>query len=143
MLLFSLVAVTVSVAQAKTESINVEPTKDFVRTLQLAGGDQVSVTFKVLGPAPGALHFSTVLTNGTTIDYGAKNEGSIIFSTDVEGECQLRFVNDGSSDSQLLTLDYNVEHFVLGIPMLLFILLAVAVLMVFVIAGYIAMGKYA
>jgi hypothetical protein len=141
MLLFTLVAVTASVAQAKTESINIEPTQGYEETFQLADGDQVSLTFKVQSQPPNLLHFYVVLPNGTTVDNGIKNEGSLTFSTDVKGNCTLRFVNE-VSEAQLLTLDYNIEHYILGMPMLIFVLVAIAVLMVFVVAGYMILGKY-
>jgi hypothetical protein len=141
-LFFTLPAIVVSAVQASTESVSIKPDDDFIRSLQLASGDQVSLTFKVLGPSPSTFRFSVLLPNGTTADYGTGNQGSVSFSTDIEGKCLLIFENSESSDVQLLTLDYNIEHFVLGLPMLLFVLVAIAVLLVIVVAGYIAMGKY-
>jgi hypothetical protein len=141
MLVFSLIAVNASAAQAKTESVNIEPTHGFEETLELMDGDHVSLTFKVQGQPPSMLHLSVVLPNGTTVDYGTKNEDSIAFATDIDGNCMLRFVNE-VSEAQLLTLDFNIEHYILGMPTLLFVLVAITVLMVFVAAGYIIMGKY-
>jgi hypothetical protein len=142
LIVLCLMVVAVRTAQASTLSINIKPGKSFVQTLQLAYGDQVTLSFRVLGSPPTTLHLSVVLPNGTTIDYGTKSQGSVSFFTDVEGECQLDFENNSTSDTQLLTLDYDVEHYILGMPMLLFVLLAIAVLLVFVVAGYIIMGKY-
>jgi hypothetical protein len=142
LIVLCLIVGAVRTAQASTLSINIKPGKSFVQTLQLAYGDQVSLSFRVLGAPPTTLHLSVVLPNGTTIDYGTKSQGSVSFFTDVEGECQLDFENNSTSDTQLLTLDYDVEHYILGMPMLLFVLLAIAVLLVFVVAGYIIMGKY-
>ena len=141
-LVLILSVILVGVAQASTESVSIKPGDDFIRTLLLANGDQVTLTFKVLGPSPSTLHFSVLLPNGTTSDYGTGNQGSARFSTDVEGKCLLLFQNSDSPDVQLLTLDYNVEHYVFGLPMVLFVLVAITVLLVFVIAGYMAMGKY-
>jgi hypothetical protein len=140
-LVFSLLAITAGVAQAMTESVNIEPTRGYEETIQLADGDHVSLTFRVQGQPPNVLHFFVVLPNGTTVDYGAKNEDSLTFSTNAEGNCTLRFINEISA-AQLLTLDYNIERYILGIPILLFVLAAIAVLLAFVVAGYIVMGKY-
>ena len=142
-LVLILITIIISVGHASTESVSIKPSDDFIQSIELAEGDQVSLTFSVLGPAPNTLHFYVLLPNGTTIDYGIGSQGSVSFSTDVEGKCLLHFENSDSSDVQLLTLDYTVEHYILGLSTLLFVLLAIAVLLVFVVAGYIVMGKYA
>ncbi len=135
-------AIFVSVAYASTESITIKPGTIFVKNLQLDDADRVTLTFRVLGTEPSTLRFSVFFPNGTTIDFGTSNSYSDSFSTDVKGECQLRFVNVDSAESQLLTLDYSIEKYVLGMPSLIFILLAISVLLVFVFAGYMIMSKY-
>ena len=140
--IFSLIVILTGVAQAKTESINVEPGKEFTRTIDLAAGDRTSIIFTVLGPAPSKLHFYMVLPNGTTSDYEEVSQCATAFSTSSKGTCQLHFNNSASSDSQLLTLDYSVEHYIFGVPQMIFILGAIAVLLMFAVSGYIIMGKY-
>jgi hypothetical protein len=142
LIIFSLTITLTEVAQAKTESINVEPGKELTRTIDLAAGDRTSITFTVLGPAPSTLHFYIVLPNGTTSDHGEISQLTLDFFTDVKGECQLHFDNSNSSNPQLVTLNYDVEHYIFGIPQMLFLLLAIGVLLLFVAAGYIIMGKY-
>ena len=142
LIIFSLTITLTEVAQAKTESINVEAGKELIRTIDLAAGDRISVTFTVLGPAPSTLNFYMVLPNGTTSDHGEISQLTLDFSTSVKGECQLHFDNNNSSKTQLVTLNYDVEHYIFGIPQMLFLLLAIAVLLLFVAAGYIIMGKY-
>ena len=142
LVIFGLVTIIVGVAVAKTESISVEPGKEITRTINLAAGDRTSITFTVLGQSPSTLHFYVVLPNGTTTDYGEVSRFAVAFFTDVKGECQLHFDNGNASSAQLVTLNYEIEHYVFGIPQMLFLLLAIGVLLVFVVAGYIAMGKY-
>jgi hypothetical protein len=137
-----LVPALVSQAYASVESVSVKPGDEFVRGLQVANSDVVSLTFNVLGSDPSSLHFSVLFPNGTSVDFGAKSQGLFSFHIDADGKCLLIFENGESSDAQQLTLDYSVEHYVFGLPMLVFVLLAVAVLLVFVIAGYMVMGKY-
>ena len=141
-LIISLIVILTSTVYATIESINVEPHKEITRTIDLATGDRTSITVKVLGPAPSTIHFYMVLPNGTTDDRGDLSQCELSFSTDVKGECQLHFDNVNSSNAQLVTLNYNVEHFIFGIPQMMFLLIAIAVLLLFVAAGYIAMGKY-
>jgi hypothetical protein len=142
LIIFSLTITLTEVAQAKTESINVEAGKELIRTIGLAAGDRTSVTFTVLGPAPSTLHFYMVLPNGTTSDHGEISQLTLDFFTSVEGECQLHFDNNNSSNTQLVTLNYEVEHYIFGIPQMFFLLIAITVLLLCVAAGYIIMGKY-
>ncbi len=137
-----IVSALVSEAYASMESVSVKPGNEFVRSLQVANSDVVSLTFNVLGSDTNFLHFSVLFPNGTSVDFGAKSQGLFSFSIDIDGKCLLIFENSESSDAQQLTLDYSVEHYVFGLPMLVFVLLAVAVLLLFVIAGYMVMGKY-
>ena len=142
LIIISLIVILTSTVYAMPESINVEPHKEITRTIDLATGDRTSITVKVLGPAPSTIHFYMVLPNGTTDDRGDLSECELSFSTDVKGECQLHFDNVNSSNTQLVTLNYDVEHFIFGIPQMMFLLIAITVLLLFVAAGYVAMGKY-
>jgi hypothetical protein len=142
LIIISLIVILTSTVYAIPESINVEPHKEITRTIDLATGDRTSITVKVLGPAPSTIHFYMVLPNGTTDDRGDLSECELSFSTDVKGECQLHFDNVNSSNTQLVTLNYDVEHFIFGIPQMIFLLIVITVLLLFVAAGYIAMGKY-
>ncbi len=137
-----LVPALVGEAYASMESVSVKPGDEFVRSLQVANSDVVSLTFNVMGSDTNFLHFSVLFPNGTSVDFGAKSQGLFSFHIDTDGKCLLIFENSESSDAQQLTLDYTVEHYVFGLPMLVFVLLAVGVLCLFVVAGYMVMGKY-
>jgi len=139
---FCLIIILTGIAHAKTESITVEPGKEFTRTIELTAGDKTSITFTVLGPSPSTIHFYMVLPNGTKSDQGEISQCSISFFTDAKGTCQLHFDNSNASEAQLVTLNYDVEHYIFGLPQVLFLLLATAVLLLFVVTGYIIMGKY-
>ena len=142
LIIFSLTIILTRVAEAKTESINVAPGKDLIRTIELVAGDRTSVTFTVLGTAPSTIHFYMILPNGTTSDHREISQFTSGFFTDVKGECQLHFDNSNSSDAQLVTLNYEVEHFIFGIPQMIFLLIAITVLLLCVAAGYMLIGKY-
>jgi hypothetical protein len=141
-IIFGLVVILTNTVYAAIESINVEPGKEITRTIDLATGDRTSITVKVSGPDPSTIHFYMVLPNGTTDDRGDLSHCELSFSADVKGECQLHFDNVNSSNAQLVTLNYEVEHFIFGIPQMMFLLIAITVLLLFVAAGYVAMGKY-
>jgi hypothetical protein len=136
---------TISLAgsvQATTESLNVQGGKDFVRTIDLKAEDQIRLTFTALGQASSPLHFWMVFPNATTKDYGETTQGTISFTSDVKGSCELHFDNSNSSDTQLVTLNYEIEHFIFGIPQIPFLLIVITCFLLCIAAGYIIMGKY-
>ena len=137
-----LMTVLIGSALASTESINVQPGKEITITRDLAAGDRSSITFTVTGPDPCTLHFYIIFSNGTTTDYGITGRCTMEFFADAKGECQLHFDNTDSQNAQMVTLNYEVEHYILGIPQMFFLLLAIAALLLVVVAGYIIMGKY-
>ncbi len=142
LLVIGLIIIVTNIAQAATQSFNVEAGKDVERIIDLAAGDLCSISLRVTGAETSKLHFYIILPNSTTIDYGETSQLTIELSTKVEGECQLHFDNTHSESAELVTLTYSTEHYIFGIPQMLFLLIAIGVLLLFVVAGYIAMGKY-
>ena len=138
----SLLTVLAGVVQATTESITVQSGKDTARTINLAKGDHISMAFTVLGPSPSSINFCMVFPNGTITEYGQTSHFSLDFLTNTEGECQLHSDNTNSSDAQLVTLNYNAEHYIFGMPQMIFLLIFIAAVLLCVVAGYVIMGKY-
>ena len=138
-----LMFVLVCTAQASTESINVQAGADVVRTIDLGSEDKVTLKFSAVGDYPSTLHFWVKFSNGTTADYGEITGYEMSFTSGVSGKFTMHFDNFDSSSSRLVTLNYVVERYYFGVPGMLFILLAIAVFLVGIVAGYIVMGKYA
>jgi hypothetical protein len=57
------------------------------------------------------------------------------------GDYTLHFSNIESSTDKLITLDYEVEHYIFGIPQMLFLVLIIAAVCATAIAVFILMGK--
>lgn len=142
LVVLGLAAILIAVAQATTESFMVQPGQEVTRPAKMNADDRCSLTLTIQGPTPSKLHFFMVLPNGTTTDYGEVSQCRVDFFTDTTGECQFHFNNSNSADSQLVTLNYEIEHYVFGIPNMIFMLIVITVLLVFVAAGYVIMGKY-
>jgi len=129
-------------AQATTLSLNVQAGTEVIRTIDLAAGDHILLKFSAVGDDPTALNFWGAFPNGTTIDYGEVSQREMSFVSEGSGQFVMHFDNRNSSSSKLVTLNYEVEHYYFGIPSVLFIVVAITVLLVCVVAGYIIMGKY-
>jgi hypothetical protein len=142
MLILCLFIGTVGIVHATTESFNVEAGKEFVCKINVASNDRVQLTFDTTGLASVHLFFSIVYPNSTIISLGEVGQYSTSFRSDVDGICELHFDNTNSSEPTFVALNYNVEHNILGMPEMIFILVAIAVLLMVIVTGYIIMGKY-
>ncbi|HUK84678.1 MAG TPA: hypothetical protein VLU95_02340 [Candidatus Acidoferrum sp.] len=124
---------------ATTESLNIEAGKDYTSKIDLASQDKVQLTFETIGQTS---NFSIVFPNSTVLNLGEVSEYSTSFTSDTTGTCELHFDNTNSSDTSLISLNYDVEHYILGMPEMIFVLVAIAVLLMVVVTGYVVMGKY-
>ena len=133
----------VVIVHATTQSLNIESGKELVVKIDLASADRVHINFVTTGQASINLFTSIVLPNSTVITLGVVDQYSTTFTSDTGGTCELHFDNTNSSENEFVALNYNVEHYILGMPEMIFVLVAIAVLLVFIVAGYIILGKYA
>jgi hypothetical protein len=136
-----LMVVLVSSAFANTTTFNIPSGEEQTRTIDLKIEDHVTLTFTAVGGGTEPLHFYMVFPNGTTLDKGAATQFKTNFISDNSGPFELHFDNNSTS-AQLITLNYEVERYYFGLPVMIWLLIGIAVLLLFVTAGYISMGKY-
>jgi uncharacterized protein (UPF0333 family) len=145
-LIFILMVSLSSTVQAGTESLTINAGKDVTRSIELGSEDRIQLTcnVRVVGIAQSLNNFQfwIIFPNATIKDYGTTAQVSINFISDVKGNLELHFDNSNSSDAKLVTLNYDIEHYIFGLPQILVLLFAVAVFLVCIAAGYIIMGKY-
>lgn len=139
---FTLLITTMAVVQAATESLNVQAGEDLIRKIAMSAEDHLRITFTVLSQSSSSFRFWIVFPNGTSRDYEESTSYNINFASDVQGECELHFDNTNSSSTQLITLNYEIEHYYFGIPEIPFLIIVIGVLLLCIVAGYIIMGKY-
>lgn len=133
---------TIGIAFATTESLNVEAGKELVYKINVASQDRVQLTFETTGQASSNLCFSMIFPNSTIISPGEVSQYSTSFTSNAAGTCKLHFDNTNSSESAFIALNYNVEHYILGMPEMIFVLVTIGVLLMVIVTGYITMGKY-
>ncbi|MEM2995199.1 MAG: hypothetical protein QXI91_04195 [Candidatus Bathyarchaeia archaeon] len=124
-------------AEATTLSFTVKAGQEETRIINLAVDDRVLIKFTVIG----GLNFSMIYPNGTVRDFGERSDLRYDFVCDLEGEYCLRFSNVGSSQDKLVTLDYEVQHYIFGMPQMLFLTLIIVVVCVMAVSAFILMGK--
>jgi len=63
------------------------------------------------------------------------------FVFDAEGEYVLHLSNIDSTEDKLVALDSEVQHYIFGIPQMLFLTIIIVVVCVAAVAVFILMGK--
>ncbi len=126
---------------ATITNITVQDGKEVVHTIRLANDDRVLIQFSVLGQTRNSLHFSIAFPNGTLLDYGEIGDFHLSFVSDSDGQCTLNFTNQDAGDRKLVTLDYEIDHYMFGMPQMLFMTLVVAVICVGGVAVFIMLSR--
>jgi hypothetical protein len=113
--------------QASTTTFNVPSGEELTRTIDLKIEDRVTLTFTAVGGGTEPLHFYMVFPNGTTLDIGPATQFKTNFISDASGSFELHFDNNSTS-TQLITLNYEVERYYFGLPIMIWLLIGIAVL---------------
>jgi hypothetical protein len=137
-----LITMFVATVQAATESLNIQAGEDSIRKINMSAEDHIRISFTVLSQSPSSFRFWIVFPNGTTRNYEESTSYNISFVSGVQGECELHFDNTNSTSNQLVTLNYEIEHYYFGIPEIPFLIIVIGVLLLCIVAGYVIMGKY-
>jgi hypothetical protein len=133
--------IIVQFAEATSMSFTVHVGEEETKTINIAVEDRVLIKFTVVGSSDNALYFSITYPNGTEKDFGKRGDFHDSFVCDTEGECILHFSNTDSTEDKLVTLNYEVEHYIFGVPQMLFLTIIIVVVCVAAVATFILMGK--
>ena len=142
LLILCLFVGAIGIVHATTEGFNVEAGQDFVCKIDVSPGDRVQLSFFTTGQESSDVCFSLVFPNSTVISVGDVGQYSTSFTSDVGGTCELHFDNSNSSAPVFVALNYQVDHYILGIPEMIFVLAAIVVLLMVIVTGYIIMSKH-
>jgi hypothetical protein len=141
-LIAALSTILIQSAKATSTSFTVHSNEEATKILQLKIEDRVLIHFTVLGTASeNTIHFYLAYPNGTEKDFGQTGYFHYTFVCDLEGNYTLRFSNIGSSIDKTVTLNYEIEHYIFGIPQMLFLTIIIAITCVIAVASYIFLSK--
>ena len=112
------------------------------RSLKLAVEDRVMIKFSVLGQAEDTIDFHITAPNRTVVaTYSKQGNVRHSFICEEAGEYVLTFSNTYSSEDKFITLDYEIQHYIFGIPQMLFMTMIIVMICVAAVAVFIMMGK--
>jgi hypothetical protein len=135
-----LLSVLTVFCQAVIASLTVKGGEEFNRPLELILEDRVSIQYKVVGGKANAVQFSMSFPNDTVRDFGGSGDFSYSFVCDLKGDYLLNFVNTDQADV-LLTLEYEVQHYIFGMPQMLFMVVLIAVVSLAGVAVFIGLSR--
>jgi hypothetical protein len=137
-----LTAFFVGIGEAATLSITVKHGEEVIQPISLVVEDRVLIQVKVIGASGSSrIQFSMACPNGTVQNFGEVVDFSTGFVCDLEGEYRLNFTNADQSENILVTLNYNIDHFIFGIPQTLFLVLLIGVVSVVGVAVFIGLSR--
>ena len=132
----------VRVADAATMSFWVSKGQTETRSINLEVDDHVLIEFTITGHGENAVDFYLADPEGN-VKVGYNSTGSVHYSfvCDKAGEYILHFFNVNSNEDSFVALNYEVEHYIFGIPQMLFLAIIVVLVCVGAVAVFILMGK--
>jgi hypothetical protein len=126
--------------QATTTQFTLKSEGELTHPVNLILEDRVLIQFKVVGGAANTVDFALNFPNGTVKEFGKSGDFSYSFVCDSEGEYGLNFTNNEEGET-LVTLNYEVDHYIFGMPQMLFMVIVIAFVSVIGVAVFIGLSK--
>jgi len=149
LVILALLAVLIGVGQAMTTNLTVKGGEEVTHPVNLVAEDRVLIQFSVVvfsavGEASNTVHSWIVSPNNVTLrDFGEVGQASFSFVCDVEGEYTLHFVNNEQTAEKRVALNYEIDHYIFGIPQMLFMALIIVLACVGGVAAFVLLGRNA
>jgi hypothetical protein len=142
-IIVALLLASIGLAQATTMYFTVKAGETTTQPVTLAVEDRVLIQYKIVsaGGTGNTLHFSMTFPNATVKDFGKSGDFLYRFTCDAEGEYELTFNNTEGADNVQLTLNYEIDHYILGIPQMLFMVILIAGVSLVGVAVFIGLSK--
>ncbi|MEM4703739.1 MAG: emp24/gp25L/p24 family protein [Candidatus Bathyarchaeia archaeon] len=132
----------VGLAEATTTTFALSGGEEKTIVLGLAAEDRVVIQFTVAGePGDNAVYFNMTFPNGTVVSFGKVGSFSYSFVCAKSGNHVLRFSNAASTQEKVVSLNYEVQHYIFGMPQMLFLTLIVVLVCIVMVAVFVFMGK--
>jgi hypothetical protein len=133
--------ILVQIAKATTMSFTVPAGEEVTKSMRLAVEDHVLIKFTVVGRSSSTLDFCILNPQGDVmVEYRDTGSVSYSFVCGEAGKYVLRFSNDSAED-KFVTLDYEIQHYIFGIPQMLFLTIVIVLVCIGAVAAFVLMGK--
>jgi hypothetical protein len=135
-------SILVQLADATATSFTVRKGEEETKSISLAVEDHVLVKFTVVGQTESTIDFNIDDSHGNVkVEYSKVGTVSYPFVCDEAGEYFLHFSNIDGPEDKLVTLDYEIAHYIFGIPQMLFLTIIIVLVCMGAVATFILIGK--
>lgn len=138
----TLIVLLISSVKATAMSFTVPAGQVETQTVNLDVEDHVTITFTVTGQDTSGLDFYILDPQGNVQEmFNGTSNVNYQFVCSQAGAYELCFSNTGSAWDKYVSLDYEVQHYILGMPQMLFLTLIVVGICLAMVAVFVLMGK--
>ncbi|MCW4054863.1 MAG: hypothetical protein NWE84_08125 [Candidatus Bathyarchaeota archaeon] len=141
LIIVALLSVIIGIGQATIASLTVKAGEEVTHPINLIVEDRAFIQYRFVGGNVTAMQFSISFPNGTLKDFKTSGDFSYSFICDVEGEYLLHFVNTDQEEELRVTLNYEIQHYIFGIPQMLFMVILIAIISVVGVAIFIGLSQ--
>jgi len=133
--------ILVDIAVSDNANFVIQPQEKHVITLSLQETDSVYGSFSVASNDDTGVNFLiSDPRNQTTLRFDNVKQKSFSFIAKTTGNYQLHFNNSVSSDyTKTVALNYNVTHYIMGLPQEQFFLIVIAIVALIGVVIYVAL----
>jgi len=143
LLVVTTVLLLIPAVKAAVESFTVRAGQEETKLLGLAVEDRVVIRFTVVGRTASVLDFYITDPHGNVMEtFGNTGNVDYAFVCSQEGEYKLVFSNIASAEDKLVSLDYEVEHYIFGMPQMLFLTFIVVGTCAAAVAVFVLLSKH-
>jgi len=139
---FIIIISLIGFAQATSTYFTVKTGEEVSRSIDLAKDDRVQIKYSVSWAAEAStVDFSLVTPNGTITEFGEQGTFSFSFVCTEAGQYTMHFVNHNPNATPLVTLEYKIDHYLLGMTTDFFWLVFIALVCIVGIVGFVILSK--
>ncbi len=137
--ILAVLGVLIGFCQATITSFTLKGGEEVAQPIDLIVEDRVLIQVKVVGGNVNAFQFSISFPNATAKNFGGP--GDFSFICDHEGKYTLYFANTDQTEEIRVTLNYEVQHYIFGIPQMLFMVIIIVVVCMVGVAVFIGLSQ--
>ncbi len=135
-------SITIQLGEATSINFSVPQGGEETRSLNLVVEDRVSIRFTVVGQTSHTLNFYVKDSDGETMaEFPETGSVDYRFTCVDPGEYTLRFENPDASETKFVTLNYEIQHYVFGMPQMLFLTIIVVLVCIGAVTMFVLMGR--
>lgn len=134
-------SVLVEIAVSDNANFLLQPQEERIIRLSLQETDSVLGSFSVVSNDETGVNFSVLDPgNHTILSYSNTKQKSFSFVAQVTGTYLLHFNSSVSSDySKTVAVNYNITHYIMGLPQEQFLLIVIAIVALIGVVIYVAL----